>query len=658
MKTVTCAQCQTDNPADALVCEECGASLASQGAVEDKNFELAKPETNETEELLDWLKDLEPAGEQPDPGSSKSMDMPEGDVESGSLTDWLAEISPENEDWGEVEDRQVITDWFDGTEDIYEEQEVDPSKLAQTAPLTDYHEVEGIPEQLASKSLPDWLKQEQPTGESSFEEDEPMPEPPELSGEIEDKPGEYRQVESDEEYPVEASPSEPEERATLDEDSELIAEPTAETAEEPADWYAELASTDVEGALDELLDDHGELQDEIASDEWMDLVDEIPEPEEEPEAKPSFLEETTDLSESEIPDWLESLKPEELVDPAAVDQPAEESGPLMGLKGVIPIVSVSADPVETTSTPDYTMSKGQQQQVALLKQLTKAEPVMVPTESRQAIGDDFFPFRLVIGSLLLFLVIAGWFLPSIREILPGWETQPAPVYTEAAYAELDNVSGAPVLVAFEYTPAVAGELDPVATSFLERLAANGSTVFTISQVEAGVPVAGRVVEQVEGLDSQELGFLPGDAIGLRNFAGCLNNTGTCANVTGLSLEEETQSLLSQTSLIVIMSGERDAIVNWIEQVGAQVDVPMISGITQAMDPIAAPYVASRQLVGVVSGLPAVAAIDDNVDVDGNLVGRAMNSVTLVQWLAVIVLVIGALFYGLAGLVPAGVKKQI
>jgi hypothetical protein len=213
-------------------------------------------------------------------------------------------------------------------------------------------------------------------------------------------------------------------------------------------------------------------------------------------------------------------------------------------------------------------------------------------------------------------------------------------------------------VAFEYTPAVAGELDPVATSFLERLAANGSTVFTISQVEAGVPVAGRVVEQVEGLDSQELGFLPGDAIGLRNFAGCLNNTGTCANVTGLSLEEETQSLLSQTSLIVIMSGERDAIVNWIEQVGAQVDVPMISGITQAMDPIAAPYVASRQLVGVVSGLPAVAAIDDNVDVDGNLVGRAMNSVTLVQWLAVIVLVIGALFYGLAGLVPAGVKKQI
>lgn len=656
MKTVTCPQCQADNSADALVCEECGTSLLGQGAIEENHFEPDKPVTNETEELLDWLKDLEPARDKPDPDSLTSMDLPEDDIEPGSLTDWLAEISPEGEDWGEVEDRQAITDWFDGTEDIYEEQEVDPSKLAQTAPLTDYHEVEGIPEQLASKALPDWLMQEQPTEESSFEEYESMPKPPELSREEEDRQGEEPKVGGGEEFPVGASPSEPEEKPIPDEDSELMTEPPSETAEESTDWYAELASTDVEGALDEFLDDHGELQDEITSDEWADLVDEIPEPEEEPDAKPSFLEETTDLSESEIPDWLESLKPEELVDPAAVDQPAEESGPLMGLKGVIPIVSVAADPVETTGTPDYTMSKGQQQQVALLRQLTKAEPVMVPTESRQTFGDDFLPYRLVIGLLLVFLVIAGWFLPSIGEILPGWETQPAPTTTEAAYEELDNVSGAPVLVAFEYTPAMAGELDPVATSFLQKLAANGSPVFTISQVEAGVPVAGRVVEQVEGLDSQKLGFLPGDAIGLRNFAGCLNNVDACTNVTGLSLEEETQSLLGQISLIVIMSGERDAIVNWIEQVGAQVEVPMISGITQAMDPIAAPYVASRQLVGVVAGLPAVAAIDDNVGENDNFVGKAMNSVTLVQWLAVIVLVIGALFYELAGLVPGGMKR--
>ncbi|HCB50305.1 MAG TPA: hypothetical protein DEP47_12485 [Chloroflexi bacterium] len=234
---------------------------------------------------------------------------------------------------------------------------------------------------------------------------------------------------------------------------------------------------------------------------------------------------------------------------------------------------------------------------------------------------------------------------------------PAPTYTEAAYSALDMASGRPVLVAFEYTPAIAGELDPVAISFLQRLAANNSTVLTISQVAAGVPVAGRAIEQVEELDSQALGYLPGDAIGLRNFASCIDAVDACANVTGLSMEEETQSLLGQIGLVIVLSGERDAIVNWIEQVGAQVEVPMISGITQAISPVAAPYIASGQLDGLVGGLPAVAAIDNNVEEDDNFVEKAMNSITLSQWMAVIVLIIGALFYGLAGLAPAGAKKQ-
>ena len=656
MRTITCPHCNADNPADALVCEDCGTSLPGHDAVEDIQLESDAPTANETEQLLDWLKDLEPVDERPDQASSKSADIPD-ETESDSLVDWLAELSPEKEDWGDVEDREGITDWFDRTEDIYETKEIESSKLAQTAPLTDYHEIEGIPEQLASDALPEWLKQEQPSVERSFEELESIPESPELSPENKVQPSEALHSGGGEDLLPEFSSSVPENKPTPDEDPKFKDELPSETLGEPADWYSELAFTDVESALDELLDDHGGLAEEVSSDEWLDLVDEIPESEGEPAAKASFLEETTDLSDSEIPDWLGSLKPEELVVPAAVDQPAETSGPLIGLKGVIPLVAVAADPVETGNTPEFTMTEGQQQQVALLNQLTMAKPTAVSSESRPATEDNFFAFRLVIGLLLLIVVVAGWFLPSINEILPGWVMQPAPTYTEAAYSELDLVSGRSVLVAFEYTPAVAGELDPVAISFLQRLAANDNTVLTISQVAAGVPVAGRVVEQVEELDSKALGYLPGDAIGLRNFASCINAGGACANVTGLFMEEETQSLLGQIGLIVVLSGERDAIVNWIEQVGSHVEVPMISGITQAMSPVAAPYVASNQLVGVVGGLPAVAAIDDNVDGDDNLVEKAMNSVTLAQWMAVIVLVIGALFYGLAGLVPAGAKKQ-
>lgn len=657
MRTITCPSCKADNPVDARICEDCGTSLLGYDAIEDNHLAPDKPAASETEQLLDWLKDLDPAGERSDQESSKSGDISEVDTESDSLAGWLAELSSQKEDWGDVEDGEEITGWLDEAEDVNETQETEPPKLAQTSPLTDYHEIEGIPEQLASLDLPDWLKKEQPAAKRSFEEYESAPGSPELPPESQVRSSAALQPDRSEDLSPELSSSEPQDRSTPEEVLEIKDELPSDTHEEPADWYAELAITDVESALDELLDDRGEPAEGIPSDEWMDLVDEISESEVEPVVKSSFLEETTDLADSDIPDWLESLKPEELVDPAAVDRPAETSGPLIGLKGVIPLVAGAADPIEMVRTPEYTMTKGQQQQVALLKQLTAAEPVAVSSEASRAIGDNFLAFRLVIGLLLLIVVVAGWFLPSINEILPGWVMQPAPTFSEAAYAELDVASGRPVLVAFEYTPAMAGELDPVAISFLQRLAANGSTVFTISQVAAGVPVAGRAVGQVEELDSQALGYLPGDAIGLRNFASCINATGACANVTGLSMEEETQTLLGQIGLIVVLSGERDAIVNWIEQVGAQVEVPMISGITQAMSPVAAPYVASSQLVGVVGGLPAVAAIDYNLDGDGNFVEKAMNSFTLAQWLAVIVLVVGALFYGLAGFVPAGSKKQ-
>ncbi len=657
MRTITCPHCKADNPADALICDDCGTSLFGYDAIKENQLEPDESAANETEQLLDWLKDLEPANERSEQVPAIAADISKGETESDTLADWLAELSSQKEDWEDVEDLEAITDSFDGTEDIYEDRDSEPIKLDQTAPLNSFHEVEGIPEQLASSDLPEWLRQEQPPGESSFEGYGSLPEEPERWTDDRVQLGEGLQSVGGEVLPPEFSSSEPEDKSTSDEFPESKDKVPSETTEGPADWYSELAFTDVESALDELLDEHGKPEGDILSDQWMDLVDEIPESEDEPVAKSSFLEETTDLSDSEIPDWLESLKPEELVDPAAVDQPVEKSGPLIGLKGVIPMAAVAADPVEMGSMPEYTMTKGQQQQVALLKQLTMAEPAVLPSQPRPVIEDNFIAFRLVIGLLLIVVVIAGWFLPSINEILPGWVMPPAPTYTEAAYSALDIASGRPVLVAFEYTPAMAGELDPVAISFLQRLAANNSTVFTISQVAAGVPVAGRAIEQVEELDSQALGYLPGDAIGLRNFASCINAVDACANVTGLSMEEETQSLLGQIGLVIVLSGERDAIVNWIEQVGAQVEGPMISGITQAMSPVAAPYIASGQLDGLVGGLPAVAAIDNNVEEDDNFVAKAMNSITLSQWMAVIVLVIGALFYGLAGLAPAGAKKQ-
>ena len=86
MRTLACPQCQADNPADALVCENCGSSLLGHGVIEDKQWEPDDSVTSETEQLLDWLKDLEPSGEQPDRGSLKSVESPEAKL---NQTRWL-----------------------------------------------------------------------------------------------------------------------------------------------------------------------------------------------------------------------------------------------------------------------------------------------------------------------------------------------------------------------------------------------------------------------------------------------------------------------------------------------------------------------------------------------------------------------------------------
>jgi hypothetical protein len=285
--------------------------------------------------------------------------------------------------------------------------------------------------------------------------------------------------------------------------------------------------------------------------------------------------------------------------------------------------------------------------VSLLKQLTTAETEDDSPIPLQPSGDTFLTLRLVIGVVLLVIVIAGWIMPPLNSFLPGLVGQPISVEAESAISVLDAAAGRPALVAFEYTPAMGGELDPIAKNFLQNIADNGGTAVTISQVAAGVPVAQKIVEEVEGLNNHAIGYLPGEAIGIRGLGSCLATNSSCETI-GLKIDQETQALLKDTGVIIVLSGERDGMVSWIEQVGTQTSVPMIAGLTQALSPVAGPYLASRQLAGAVVGLPEAAAIE-NLSTEGDgFTTKALNSLTVAQWLAIIVLAIGAFYYGLAG----------
>jgi hypothetical protein len=218
-----------------------------------------------------------------------------------------------------------------------------------------------------------------------------------------------------------------------------------------------------------------------------------------------------------------------------------------------------------------------------------------------------------------------------------------------------------VLVAFEYTPATAGELDRVAETLLGHLAERGHSLVTVSQVAAGLFLADRIGEGFDGLAVHPLGFLPGESAGLRLLGGCLADSANCDVIAELADHEAVMEDLQQIGLIVVLTGERDSLVNWLEQVGTQTEVPIVAGITQSLAPIASPYLASGQLSAVVDGFPSALAYGrlsgNGEEVESTSTDKQMAAYILAQWLVIIIFVIGVLYYRLAGLIPTKMKKR-
>lgn len=353
------------------------------------------------------------------------------------------------------------------------------------------------------------------------------------------------------------------------------------------------------------------------------------------------------LAKAEIPDWILALKPQE--DEAEIQEAAPESGPLSGIRGVIDIESVAVQPQGNGFWEPFTVTREQRDQTIWLKQMALAAKAATSsiTEAQTAVP---LGLRLILAALLVAAIFIGLRRPDLLQRTP----LPASPAVEMAYSVVQNTAGRPVLVAVEYTPAMAGELDSQARLLIEQLAANDSPVITVSQYAAGTAVA-------QSLTSSQvaLGFLPGDSTGLRQLGACLADSAACAAFpAGINLTGDTQQMLEEVSLVIVLTGERDSLVRWLEQVGRTTDLPIIAGITQSLGPVAAPYFDSGQLQGVITGLPETAVYHQlQMTEPTDSVVRHLNAQTLAQILAASLLILGGLGYGLKGLIERGKTGQ-
>jgi hypothetical protein len=343
------------------------------------------------------------------------------------------------------------------------------------------------------------------------------------------------------------------------------------------------------------------------------------------------------LVQAEIPDWLQALKPAETPVaapiPVAVEslEPVETSGFLEGVRGAltsraeVSILTASQVPSGFTPTAEH------QAHAQVLEQIILAGPAPIPDIARERRVQAWLE-HLVIP----FLILVAVFFPLAAGLFPELGGDPLQsflgerVSTQQVNDTFDLLEDPAsesrlVIAAFDYSPARAGELDPIAAAMLRHLVAQGARVLTVSTTPTGSEIAQSVMEKVTadqdyqyGEDYANLGYIPGGATGLRAFAtdpwGLFSGTDYLGRVDPASSASAAAGLgrsLENADLLLILTGERDDLLGWIEQVGRLDEtqsIKMVAGVSASLEPWAQPYYqsASGQLDGLVSGIPDAA----------------------------------------------------
>ncbi len=291
------------------------------------------------------------------------------------------------------------------------------------------------------------------------------------------------------------------------------------------------------------------------------------------------------LELSELPSWVQAMRPVELVVAETREAPHEEqlapeqTGPLAGLQGVLPVTPGLGS---LRKPPAYTailqVTENQQRYAAALEKMISGETK--PVVAGQSRLTSSRVWRWVITVFLLAAVL----LP----ILTGIPATPASTLrspeTVSAFTMISNLpSNSPVLVVFDYDPSLSGELEAAAAPVMDHLLLQGPRLALISTSPTGPALAERFLSDANasplvaghkyqsGQQYVDLGYLAGGPSGVQYFA---NSPAQAAPFTIDGQEAWTTPPLqgvrafSDFAAILVLTDNADSGRIWIEQSGS------------------------------------------------------------------------------------------
>ncbi len=583
---------------------------------------LEEPTPPATGELLDWLNQAtaETAAPQPPPSTEETplpAVSPFAPAAGTSLDDWFAGMTEPEAALTRAEDRGLpaedtfdLPDWLKSAVETAAPAETAPVSTEPSFPLdhlpsTGPGEGPTLPLQAAppDSALPDWLSQLQaatapPPKVEPFQQAD-LPDWPRSSKPSEAGPPPFG---------AETEPAGPVETALPEYLASFAREEASTTAPTPPAAPTELPRSPAflapqEEARPAASEDIFSLE----MPEWLSAIT----PAEEP--KPPFLE---DLAPAELPSWVQAMRPVETVLTGAPtsleeDVPIEVSGPLAGLQGVLPPIDVLISGKPKPQGLLLQASEAQQADALLLEQILNTEAQPKPIRSSLLIASQK-TLRWALATLLVLTVLAVQIVGFRAIPLPVG----LPIESNRALQVLDALPvNAPLLMIFDYQPALAGELEAVAIPFVDRLLGLRSPNITaLSTSPTGMALAERFLTRLEqrypSLENTfiRLGYLPGGVVGIRTFA-LYPRLALPSELWNRPALQAVQRF-SDYRAMILLTDQAGLARAWIEQTGdqRQGNFLVVIASTQAA-PLIQPYLLSGQAHGLLSGLPVGAAFE-------------------------------------------------
>ena len=662
MSEIYCPKCGKGNPDGALICQFCDSPLVTFQPRDPNDHSPLTAEpilpTEPEQSIPVWLaairdRKLEGKPAEPNPGEIQNSEQEKADLDSwlAQLRGGAADLAPSEQDPAPGEETPAV------------EGETTPTWLASIREkISTETGVEEEPE--ISTPGGDWLSNlRKQTEELSLppESDSVSLEPAER---IDDRIDLDSRLENGENTPVAPFVQEEDSSPIMDIDPvRLVDDNPAEELVEESDLPNGVEFID-DGSLppsSELYEDSDEPHEKITTKDlpdWLSSFMGVGEGENIPEsALLSGLEpEQANVSNIEpgtVPTWVKAMRPVESIKPDSLaqkelDRRFEDSGPLAGIRGILPGSEMEFDysqPVNKdnreTSLTSITLFENTLQ--------VETEEQKLPVFKRSTTSNIVRWLIAAVLFLIIILIQAGGNPP---DLLP----RNLPLETISFFKSISSLpQGSSILLVLDYDPAYSGEMEAAANAPISLMMNKQTNLFTLSTSPTNLFLADNLVKSVVAnhptgnetyADNERyhvLGYLPGGQSGMQ---GLLLDFKSSLPV-GLDLKRTTELsglngiiTLNDFDAIMILTDNPDTARTWVEQVKPGLTKPAIwMAVSSQAVALVRPYARAGQIDGLISGVYGAASFEQIIQKPG-AAANVWNSYYTALILAMVIIITG------------------